>query len=337
MDRRQFLKSSMLGGTSALYACGSDAPFAPTPDDVNEYVPPEPNGPASPVALVRTQDRAAGVRKVLELLALPPISQMNVFLKPNFNTADPPPASTHNMTLEELVVQLYDRGANSITLGERTSGNTSQIMDQKGIGELAARLGFGVENYDHFDPGSSRWSYFSDPELHWSDGLFVPAAARDADCVVTTCCLKTHRWASFTMSLKLGVGLLPHEMMSALHADWGDIRTRIAEINLAYQPDLIVMDGVEAFISGGPTEGTLSRPNVMLAGTDRVAIDAAGVAILKKEGCTSISGRIFSQEQIRRAAQLNIGISAPSQVEFVTDDDASREYAGTLEYLLAEG
>jgi len=40
------------------------------------------------------------------------------------------------------------------------------------------------------------------------------------------------------------------------------------------------MDGIKAFISGGPEKGELIEPNLLLASEDRVAIDAVGVAIL---------------------------------------------------------
>lgn len=43
------------------------------------------------VAVVSTKDRIYGVNKSLELLAINPVKDKNVIIKPNFNTADPPP------------------------------------------------------------------------------------------------------------------------------------------------------------------------------------------------------------------------------------------------------
>ncbi|MFC1966279.1 DUF362 domain-containing protein [Chloroflexota bacterium] len=60
-------------------------------------------------------------------------------------------------------------------------------------------------------------------------------------------------------------------------------RQIITEINIAYSPDLIVLDGVEAFVDGGPANGKRVQAGIMLAGNDRVAIDAVGVAILRFE------------------------------------------------------
>ena len=58
----------------------------------------------------------------------------------------------------------------------------------------------------------------------------------------------------------------------------------IAEVKTAYKPELVVMDGVEAFVRAGPAEGKRVRPGVVLAGRDRVALDAVGVAILRLFG-----------------------------------------------------
>ncbi len=113
----------------------------------------------------------------------------------------------------------------------------------------------------------------------------------------------------------------------------------IAEINLGYRPQFVVLDGIEAFIDGGPSRGTRKEANVFLAGKDRVALDATGVAILKHLGSNeAIMGRrIFEQEQIKRAIELGIGISKPDQIEFITPDKASREYAQKLKSILAQG
>jgi uncharacterized protein (DUF362 family) len=110
----------------------------------------------------------------------------------------------------------------------------------------------------------------------------------------------------------------------------------IAEINTAYSPDLIVLDGVEAFVDGGPAKGTRVKAGVVLAGNDRVAIDAVGVAILRSLGTTpEVSrGTIFEQEQIARAVELGLGVKSPTQIQFITDDTKSTEYARKLSNLL---
>jgi len=47
--------------------------------------------------------------------------------------------------------------------------------------------------------------------------------------------------------------------------------------------------------------------------------------------------KIFEQEQIKRAVELGLGISKPDQIEFITPDKPSREYAQKLKSILAQG
>ena len=137
------------------------------------------------------------------------------------------------------------------------------------------------------------------------------------------------------MSLKLSVGGVHRKQMRQLHGS-PDMRKMIAEINLGYQPQLIVLDGVEVFTDGGPMTGEMKTANVILAGTDRVAIDAVGLAVLKDLGSNqTIMGRkIFEQDQIKRAVEIGLGVSGPDQIEIKTGDPESRTYAERLKSIL---
>jgi len=109
-------------------------------------------------------------------------------------------------------------------------------------------------------------------------------------------------------------------------------RRMIAEINTAYQPAFIVMDAMKAFTTAGPDTGTLVEPQLMLAATDRVALDAVGVAILRQYGTTPevSQGSIFQQEQIARAVELGIGIARSDLIDLVTDDQAGADAAAKI-------
>jgi uncharacterized protein (DUF362 family) len=113
----------------------------------------------------------------------------------------------------------------------------------------------------------------------------------------------------------------------------------IAEINTAFTPHLIVMDGMDIFVDGGPMTGKLVHAGIIVAGTDRVAVDAVGLAVLKNHGANEaiLSKKIFEQEQIARAVELGLGVKSPDQIEIVTGDADSRDYAGKLKEILARG
>ena len=82
--------------------------------------------------------------------------------------------------------------------------------------------------------------------------------------------------------------------------------------------------------------GKRVNANVMLAGTDRVAIDAVGVAILRHLGTTPevSKGKIFEQDQIKRAAELGLGVKSAKEIEIVTGDKESEEYAKVIRGIL---
>ena len=141
------------------------------------------------------------------------------------------------------------------------------------------------------------------------------------------------------MSLKLAVGITNKRNMTELHSSFRSMRKMIAEINQAYAPSLIVLDAIEAFVDGGPMTGKKKRADVILAGTDRIAIDAVGLAILKEIGSNeAVMGRkIFEQEQISRAVELGLGIKRPEDIELVSGDADSRAYAEKLKGILLQG
>ena len=101
----------------------------------------------SKVAFIKTDDRATGVRQAVELLGINPVEGKSVFLKPNYNSDDPAPGSTHPDVLRAMVLKLQEMGAASITVGDRSGmGNTRAVMENLGVFAMGKELGFDVVN-----------------------------------------------------------------------------------------------------------------------------------------------------------------------------------------------
>ena len=287
------------------------------------------------VALVHTSDREKGIAKAINLLEVNPVRDKAVVLKPNFNNADPFPASTHNDTLRIFISLLKEMKPHSILLAERSGmGNSLEVLKQKGAFAMGDELGFRVISLD--DVESGEWVHLKPKQSHWSDGFYFSRSYSEAECIVQTCCLKTHRFGGhFTLSLKNSVGMVKRANMQELHSSPHQ-RQMIAEINQAYSPGLILLDGVEAFTSGGPDKGTKVATSVMLAGQDRIALDAVAVAVLRLHGTTpEVSrGHIFEQDQIARGVELKLGARSAQEIELVTGDKKSQELAKELQQLL---
>ncbi len=292
------------------------------------------------IAVISTKDRIYGVNKSFELLGINPVKDKNVIFKPNFNTADPPPAATSMETMKQMLIKLKEMGAKTITVAERSGpANTEEVFKDKGLYDLAKELDFKILN---LATAPKEEYVLKQPKgSHWQEGFLFAKIYDEAECIVETCCLKTHQYGGhFTLSMKNATGLVPRDdytYMKELHSSENQ-RKMIAEINAVYKADLIIMDGVETFIDGGPMEGTRKEANVFIAGTDKIAIDAVGVALLRILGTTDdvSKGSVFEQEQISRAVELGIGISSPDEIEFITDSEESDKIVEKIKQKLAE-
>jgi uncharacterized protein (DUF362 family) len=276
----------------------------------------------SEVTFLQTDDRKEGIKTLFKALKAKSIKGKDVLIKPNFNTADPTPGSTHNDTLVALVEEVWKLGAKSVSVGDRSFPPTLDVMEKKGILPLLEKLQAQVTNFD--DLKEKDWVEFKPKGGHWPDGFRIARPVLESEYLISTGCLKTHQYGGiFTLSLKLHVGVVPtsrqgFEYMRQLHGSPHQ-RKMIAEINEPFKPSLVIMDGIEAFVDGGPATGKRAQGNVFWASSDRVAVDAVGVALLKHLGGNDqiMSRKIFGQEQIARAVELGLGVSSPGEIELV--------------------
>ena len=296
----------------------------------------------SEVFVLKTTDRATGVPALLSKFNLGDYSGKQVALKANFNSADPFPASTHLDTLRAIVQTLKNAGASGITLAERSGmGDTEQVLEQMGVLSLSRELGFNAVVLD--DVSKEDWIKVEKGETHWLRGFYMAKVFHDADKIVQTCCLKTHRFGGhFTLSLKNSVGLVAKKVPGGIYDYMWELhvspfqRQMIAEINNHYNLDFVLMDGIKAFTTGGPERGTVVEPNLLLASQDRVAIDAVGVAILKMYGAKGkiSEADVFEQDQLRRAAELGFGVKSATEIQLTPLNDESRIETEKIEQVL---
>ncbi|MCL4534164.1 MAG: DUF362 domain-containing protein [Bacteroidetes bacterium] len=257
----------------------------------------------------------ASVRRSIDLLGgLSRLVKLgdDVFLKPNFNSTDPFPASTDMPFLRAVVELLREAGARHITVGDccgRVYWPSRQQMERMGAFQLAKDLDFELlvfeesDDYVKVDVGGE---YLK--EMH------VPRAAYEADKMVYLPCLKTHRSARFTTSLKVALGFSAPGDRTMLHA--GNLEEKVAEISLIFQPDLIVMDARKAFVTDGPASGTVVEPGVVLTSGDLVALDVEALRILKSYPASNrLDMDVWEFPQIAQAVKHGLG--ARSEADYV--------------------
>jgi len=280
----------------------------------------------SRICIVKTSDRLSGTAQAIAMVGgVGFAAGRDVVLKPNYNSANPIPASTDHDSIRQIVAELKNVGAGNIVLGESSGstiggfGNpTDTVVGQKGALELCNELGIDFVNYDN-----AEYENFQFPGMTWAGGLDIPKLMRSDRVKILMPCCKTHILADFTFSLKLAVGLVPRARRQIeLHSD---LANKIGEINMGFRPDLVVLDAMRCFIDNGPNTGTIRDPGLILSGTDRVAMDAVAFAILKSAGSNTpaIRGSIYGHPQIARAVQLGLGAASPDEIELVGDDGAT--------------
>jgi len=299
----------------------------------------------SRLALAKDPDRRRALSGVLAQVGIEDLRGKEVLLKASYNSPDEFPATTHPDTLAAVVKYLREKNCGRIVLLERSGmGKTRDVWERLGIPDLAAKLHLTLLPLDEMS--GSEWRHEAMPGSAWSRGVEVPALLRPDSAVVQISNLKTHRFGGhFSASLKNSIGLIAkyspteprYNYMAELHAS-PQQRELIAEVNQLYAPLLVVVDAMEVFVRGGPESGELASPNVILSSPDRVAIDAAGVALLRYSGASLpvTRGRVFDQDQLKRAVELGLGVKSADEIEFLTTDGESGRVARLLKTILQQ-
>jgi uncharacterized protein (DUF362 family) len=303
----------------------------------------EAGDPGSTVAIVKTSDRERGIPRAVALLKETSFSGKHVYLKCNYNSADSFPATTHPETLRATVKLLKSKGSQSISLVERSGmGLSREVLQALDTMKLIRELSIQFIPLEDLTP--DHWQHIDLPGSHWKNGVEVPNFITPKACIVQVCNLKTHRFGGqFSASLKNSIGLIAKyspgdpqkNYMKELH-DSPFQSQMIAEANKVYSPQLIIMDAVQTFVSGGPESGELANSGIIAASVDRVALDAIGLALLRHFGAgfPLNRGAVFDQAQIKRAADLGLGVRSARQISVVTDDEPSRVFAARMANLL---
>jgi uncharacterized protein (DUF362 family) len=257
-------------------------------------------------SVLRSVDLIGGFSKVVE-------KGDEILLKPNFNTGDASPGSSDPDFVKAVIELLYEYGASKVILGESSMFSlcTRKVLEETGMLQKAEEASAEVVPFDE-----GKWVRAHTGGKYLKT-VSLPETALEARKLVYVCCMKTHRRAKFTMSLKLAVGFMkPNERMR-LHAR--KLEEKIADLNLVTHPNLIIIDGRKCFISGGPACGELREPNVVMASGDRVASDVEAVKVIKSYEGTSLTEDAWSYKQIRRAAELGVGAKSEQEYRMIRE------------------
>jgi uncharacterized protein (DUF362 family) len=255
--------------------------------------------------IVRAVDMIGGFGKVID-------KGDEVLLKPNYNSADSPPASTDPLFLKAMVESLFEHGAGKVVVGESSwqALATRKALKQVNVLNVLKDTGAEISFFDEE-------KYVKvDVEGKYLKHVSLAERAMQADKLVYSCCMKTHFRADFSLSLKLAFGFTKKSERMGFHIR--HLKEKLVDLNLIVHPNVIVMDGRKCFITGGPFSGEVRNPNLILASGDRVAMDVESIKVIEGFEDSKLKDNPWSYTQIRHAVSLGLGVRSEDEYAVVT-------------------
>ncbi len=251
-----------------------------------------------------------------------------VLIKVNTNSGDLYPYSSNPRTVALLARHYMDMGA-TVVVGDRSfwgDGDTAGNFESNGIATACKTSGAQLRVFGDEEP----WHELTALK-YWVGPVRVPRLVMDADVVINLACAKTHFISGATLGLKNVLGLVhaddrarPGNLRSH---DRDKLHHQVAEIHSALRPMFTIIDAFEALVAGGPTPQSgrppkITRTGVVIAGADVIAVDAAGIALLRQEAASEeeVTQLPPWQSPILRAGVLaGLGVNGPEQMVWHSD------------------
>jgi len=247
------------------------------------------------------------VRRTLDLLQWGPgCSGRTVLIKPNLvRTFEGKPGNTTDpRVLLALVRVLQGFGPKSILIGENPGCGVSSACGFRDSGcEQIADLT--DAELVPFDTVPCRTVDIDGGQL--LDRAAIPEPWLDADLVVNLPIMKTHLHAGVSLGIKNLHGILVDADRYFFHRM--DVHQKMVDLLKIRTPDLTLVDGVLAMEGQSPFFGREREMDLLVAGTDPVAVDAVS--------CTAMGFRPEEIGIIRLAGTQGMGEMDLDRVEIV--------------------
>jgi uncharacterized protein (DUF362 family) len=227
------------------------------------------------VAIVKGTDPRKITLEALELIGASSIlpRKKEVLVKPN--CVFPKMPST-GVTTDPRVVQgifefLNKNSLTKVIIGEGGNRNTDKTFELTGMRKVADDYGARLVNFNNDEaeevdiPGANA--------LH---RVNIAKTVLNCPFIVNTPKLKIHHMAQVTLSIKNLMGVIVGDRGAIMHQQ---IDTKLVDLASLVKPRLNVIDGIVG-CEMDEVEGEPLRMNLVIAGTDMVATDAVGSAVM---------------------------------------------------------
>jgi uncharacterized protein (DUF362 family) len=230
----------------------------------------------SVVAIVKGANPVEMTVKALELIHSEVDAVLSakkpVLIKPNYINSSPPSTgiTTDARVVDGVVTFLKARGVDEIVVGEGSGwANTLHAFTVAGIDGIAERWGVKL-----VDLNKDVFVTVNTPNPLSLTRVRVAKTALETT-IISVPKLKIHGSATVTLSLKNMMGALASK--GIMHN--GRLSRNIADLASIMTPSIAVIDGIIAG-EGHETRGSPVKMNLVIAGTDPVATDAVGSAVM---------------------------------------------------------
>ncbi len=241
--------------------------------------------PAPMVSIVRassySQDLLDAIRRILTEQRVE-VRGKRVVLKPNLVEFDPGTTiNTHPAVVAAALEAFRALGAADVRIAEGPGHRRNTLELAEGAGYFQAIPKFEDLFTDlNLDDVARVNVHGAHSKI---ESFYLPHTALGADLLVSIPKMKCHHWVGATLSMKNLFGLVPGGVYgwpkNVLH--WAGIEGSIADLHRLFPRTFAIVDGIVGMEGNGPIQGTPKPVGVIVAGTDRVAVDATCCRIMR--------------------------------------------------------
>jgi uncharacterized protein (DUF362 family) len=199
-----------------------------------------------------------------------------VFLKPNMSFANPPEwgSTTHPDVIRAVVRLCAEAGAKRIIAADFPVGRTASCLERSGMTALAAEL----HDMTFVELGDAKhFETIAAPSAVEFKEIAVAKLLRKADVFINLPSAKAHAGTVVSFGLKNLMGVI--EDRRIFHRGY-DLQSAVADLAGVVRPHLTILDASYALLTNGPGgPGRSEKLDTIIAGTDPLAVDAAGVGL----------------------------------------------------------
>jgi len=225
------------------------------------------------VAIVKGTNPQDMTVKALEMVNADKVlsEEKPILIKPNYINAKHPSTgiTTDSRVIEGVVKFLKQHNAKEIIIGEGSGfADTFEAFQVAGVDAVAERW-----NVKLVDLNKDEFVEVRPPNPLALKKVKIAKTALEST-IISVPKLKPHRLARVTLSLKNMMGAVTPK--GAIH---NHLSEKIVDLASIIKPSVAVIDGIIAG-EGHETSGNPVEMNLVIAGTDPVAVDAVGAAVM---------------------------------------------------------